>query len=53
MLARKEDPMTRASAAMALGKLGTEQALDVLRRAAGDKEIVVRTAAARALRGAS
>lgn len=51
MLARKEDPMTRASAAMALGKLGTERALDVVRKAAGDKEIVVRSAATRALRG--
>lgn len=53
MLGRKEDPMTRASAAMALGKLGTERALDVVRKAAGDKEIIVRSAAARALRGGS
>ncbi|MEO8945676.1 MAG: HEAT repeat domain-containing protein, partial [Gemmatimonadaceae bacterium] len=53
LLARKEDPMTRASAAMALGKLGSERALDALRKAAGDKEIVVRSAAARALRGGS
>ena len=52
ILARKEDPITRASAAMALGKLASERALDVLRKAAGDKEIVVRSAAARALRGA-
>ena len=51
MLARKEDPMTRASAAMALGKLGSERALDAVRKAAGDKEIVVRSAATRALRG--
>lgn len=53
LLARKEDPITRASAAMALGKLGSERALDLLRKAAGDKEIVVRSAAARALRGTS
>lgn len=51
MLARKEDPITRATAAMALGKLGSERALDALRKAAGDKEIVVRSAAGRALRG--
>jgi len=51
MLARKEDPATRASAAMALGRLGTERALDAVRRASGDKEIIVRSAAARALRG--
>jgi HEAT repeat protein len=50
MLARKEDPMTRATAAMALGKLGTERALEAVRRAATDKEIVVRSAVARALR---
>ncbi|MEO7103557.1 MAG: HEAT repeat domain-containing protein [Gemmatimonadaceae bacterium] len=53
LLARKEDPITRASAAMALGKLGSERALDLLRKAAGDKEIVVRSAAARALRGST
>ena len=51
LLGRKEDPTTRASAAMALGKLGSERALDALRKAAGDKDIVVRSAAARALRG--
>lgn len=51
MLSRKEDPMTRASAAMALGRLGSERALDALRKAGSDKEIVVRSAAARALRG--
>lgn len=51
MLSRKEDPMTRASAAMALGKLGTERALDAVRKALGDKEIVVRSAATRAMRG--
>jgi hypothetical protein len=51
LLARKEDPTTRASAAMALGKLGSERALDAVRKAAGDKEIIVRSAATRALRG--
>jgi HEAT repeat protein len=50
ILTRKEDPATRASAAMALGRLGSERALDAVRRAAGDKEIIVRSAAARALR---
>ncbi|MEO6778349.1 MAG: HEAT repeat domain-containing protein, partial [Gemmatimonadaceae bacterium] len=51
ILARKQDPATRASAAMALGRLGTPRALDAVRTAAGDREIVVRSAAARALRG--
>lgn len=48
---RREDPLTRAAAATALGKLGTPRAVEVLQRASNDKEIVVRTAAARALRG--
>ncbi len=51
-LVRKEDPTTRASAATALGRLRTPLALEVLRRAASDKDVVVRTAATRALRGA-
>lgn len=51
-LSRKEDPTTRASAAMALGRLRSPLALDVLRRASSDKDVVVRTAATRALRGA-
>ncbi|MGI8547292.1 MAG: HEAT repeat domain-containing protein [Gemmatimonadaceae bacterium] len=51
-LSRKEDPATRASAAAALGKLRSPLALDALRRAAADKDIVVRTAVTRAIRGA-
>jgi hypothetical protein len=50
-LTRKEDPQTRACAAMALGRIGSEKAFESLRKAGSDKEIVVRTAAARALRG--
>ncbi len=50
-LSRKEDAATRAAAAMALGKIGSSNALDALRRAAADKDVVVRTAASRALRG--
>jgi len=52
-LSKKEDAQTRACVAAALGKLGTPRALDVLRQAVGDKDIVVRTAASRALRGNS
>lgn len=51
-LARKEDSATRASAATALGRLGSPLAIDVVRRAASDKDVVVRTAATRALRSA-
>lgn len=50
-LSRKEDPATRASAAAALGKLRSPRALDALRSAATDKDVVVRTAVTRALRG--
>jgi len=52
-LTRKEDSQTRAYAATALGKVGTDRALDALRKASGDKDVIVRTAAARALRGAT
>jgi HEAT repeat protein len=50
-LKRKEDPQTRACAAMALGKVGTPAAQDSLRRATEDKEPLVKNAALRALRG--
>jgi HEAT repeat protein len=51
LLARKGDTQTRAAAATALGKIGSERALDALRKAGGDKDVIVRTAATRALRG--
>src|SRR5207253_8232737 len=50
LLARKEDPETRACAAMALGKVRTPEARAVLERAAQDKEPLVRNAVSRALR---
>lgn len=50
LLARKEDPETRACAAMALGKIRTPAARDVLQKAAQDKEPLVRNAVNRALR---
>jgi HEAT repeat protein len=50
LLGRKEDPETRACAAMALGKIRTPQARAVLERAAQDKEALVRNAVSRALR---
>ncbi|MBK9978789.1 MAG: HEAT repeat domain-containing protein [Gemmatimonadetes bacterium] len=48
---RREDPELRACAAMALGRVATPNAIAVLRRAASDKEILVRNAVNRALRG--
>ncbi len=50
MLSRKEDPETRACAAMALGKIRHPDARAVLERAAQDKEALVRNAVSRALR---
>lgn len=51
-LKRKEDPETRACAAMALGKIGTPEARAVLEQAAKDKEALVRNAVNQALREA-
>jgi HEAT repeat protein len=50
-LKRKEDPETRACAAMALGRIGSQNARGALGKAAQDKEPLVRNAVARALRG--
>jgi len=50
LLGKREDPETRACAAMALGKVRTPEARAVLERAAQDKEPLVRNAVARALR---
>ncbi len=51
LLRRKEDPQIRACAAMALGKIGTPEAREVLSRAVGDKDPLVRNAVNRALEG--
>lgn len=50
LLRMKESPETRACAAIALGKIRTPEARDVLQRVAEDKDIVVRNAVSRALR---
>ena len=52
LLRMKEPPETRACAAMALGRIKTTEARELLQRAADDKELVVRNAVNRALRGA-
>ena len=52
-MAKKEDIEMRACAAMALGKIGSQKALDSLNKAAGDKDVIVRNAVTRAIRGAS
>jgi hypothetical protein len=50
-LARKEVREIRACAAMGLGRIGSPDALDALRRAATDKDGLVRNAVNRAMRG--
>lgn len=51
MFGKREDSELRACAAMALGRVGTKKAQDSLRRSADEKDIVVRNAVSRALRG--
>ncbi len=41
----------RACAAVALGKVGTDRALEALQRAGGDSDLIVRNAVSRAVRG--
>ena len=51
-LGKREDSEVRACAAMALGKIGTRDAAAALQRAQGDKDVLVRNAVNRAMRGA-
>jgi hypothetical protein len=51
MFGKREDPELRACAAMALGRVGTAKAREALQRATSEKEVVVRNAVNRALRG--
>lgn len=50
-LGRREEGEVRACAAMALGRIGTAAATEALRKAQGEKDVVVRNAVNRALRG--
>ena len=50
-LGRREDSEIRACAAIALGRVGTPKAIETLRKAATEKDVVVRNAVSRALRG--
>lgn len=51
LFARKEDPELRACAALALGRVNTDAARSALQRAAGEKDVIVRNAVSKALRG--
>jgi HEAT repeat protein len=51
LFGRREDAELRACAAVALGRIGTSGAQDALRKSATEKDVIVRNAVARALRG--
>jgi len=51
MFGKREEPELRACAAMALGRVGGKKAQDSLHKSAGEKDIVVRNAVSRAIRG--
>ncbi|MBV6520862.1 MAG: hypothetical protein MNPFHGCM_00981 [Gemmatimonadaceae bacterium] len=51
LFGRRADPEMRACAAMALGKVGSQQALVALQKSSTDKEVLVRNAVNRILRG--
>lgn len=53
LFSRKEDPELRACAAIALGKINSEASKKALQRASGEKDVIVRNAVSRALRGGS
>jgi HEAT repeat protein len=49
-LGRREDSEIRACAAVALGRIATARAMESLRKASGEKDVIVRSAVTRALR---
>ena len=51
LLGRREDGELRACAAMALGKIGTDLAMGALQKALADRDVIVRNAVSRAVRG--
>jgi HEAT repeat protein len=52
LFGKRDDAETRACAAMALGKIGSAAAMQALQKASTDKDILVRNAVNRVLRGA-
>jgi hypothetical protein len=52
-MGKKDDSEIRACAAMALGKINSPKATDALNRAAGEKDVIVRNAVSRAIRGST
>ncbi|HZS62241.1 MAG TPA: HEAT repeat domain-containing protein [Gemmatimonadaceae bacterium] len=50
-LGKREEPELRACAAMALGRIGTDKATASLRKSVNEKDVIVRNAVSKALRG--
>jgi hypothetical protein len=50
---KRDDSEFRACAAMALGKIGSPKAMEVLNKAATEKDVIVRNAVSRAIRGSA
>jgi hypothetical protein len=50
-MGKRDDSEFRACAAMALGKINSTKAMESLNRAAGEKDVIVRNAVSRAIRG--
>jgi HEAT repeat protein len=50
-MGKKDDAEMRACAAMALGKINSAKAMESLNRASGEKDVIVRNAVSRAIRG--
>ncbi len=51
LFSRRDDPEFRACAAIALGKINTPVSRSALERSASEKDVIVRNAVSRALRG--
>ena len=50
-MGKRDDSEFRACAAMALGKINSTKSMESLNRAAGEKDVIVRNAVSRAIRG--
>jgi hypothetical protein len=49
-MGKRDDSEIRACAAMALGKIGSQKAMEALNRASAEKDVIVRNAVSRAIR---
>lgn len=49
-MGKRDDSEIRACAAMALGKIGSQKAMEALNKASGEKDVIVRNAVSRAVR---